>query len=184
MTLISGIANRAGARLGLRMATAAAAVTLLAACGDFLPGQWEYRCEPSMLVMESGGCHAALDREGTPLAFIPEGDGWLFAGAWTSDDYQLIQSTLDIPGLRRAVRAEDGYCAGPICWIEFTDAEVSKIARRGSFRVELTRVFHSEEGRMRRGTTGFHVPTRGLSDALERLRSEAAADANPAAATP
>jgi hypothetical protein len=54
-----------------------------------------------------------------------------------------------------------------------TDAEVSKIARRGSFRVELTRVFRSEEGRMRRGTTGFHVPTRGLPEALERLRHEA-----------
>jgi len=178
LTFISGIAGRAGGGLGLRIATAAAAVTLLAACGNFLPGQWEYRCDPSMLVMESARCHAALDREETPLAFIPEGDGWLFAGAWTSDDYQLIQSTLDIPGLRRAVRAEDGYCAGPICWIEFTDAEVSKIARRGSFRVELTRVFHSEEGRMRRGTTGFHVPTRGLSDALERMRSETPPDAS------
>jgi len=178
LTLLSGIASSAAARVGLRIATAAAAVALLAACGDFLPGQWEYRCAPSMLVMESDRCHAALDREETPLAFIPEGDGWLFAGAWTSDDYQLIQATLDIPGLRRAVRAEDGYCAGPICWIEFTDAEVSKIARRGSLRVELTRVFHSEEGRMRRGTTGFHVPTRGLSDVLERLRSEALPDAS------
>lgn len=178
MTLVAGIATHRCTPLGLRVATVTAAVTLLSACGDFLPGQWEYRCEPSMLVMESGLCHAALDREETPLAFVPEGEGWLFAGAWTGDDFQLIQSTLDIPGLRRSVRAEDGYCAGPICWIEFTDAEVSKIARRGSFRVELTRVFHSEEGRMRRGTTGFHVPVRGLPESLERLRSEALPEAN------
>lgn len=123
-----------------------------------------------MLVMESDRCHAALDREDTPLAFIPESDGWLFAGAWTSEDYLLIQATIDIPGLRRSVRAEDGYCAGPTCWIELTDAEVSRIARRGSFRVELTRVFYSEDGRMRRGTTGFHVPVRGLPEALESLR--------------
>lgn len=171
MNLISGTAISSRAGRVLLVATAGALVALLSACGDFLPGQWEYRCEPSMLVLERDRCYAALDREGTPLAFIPEGDGWLFAAAWTGDDYQLIQSTLDIPGLRRAVRAEDGYCAGPICWIEFTDAEVSKVARRGSFRVELTRVFYSEEGRMRRGTTGFHAPSRGLSEALERLRS-------------
>lgn len=158
------------------MAIATATVALLSACGDFLPGQWDYSCEPSLLVMEPDRCHAGLDREGTPLAFAPEGDGWLFAGAWTSDEFQLIQATLDIPRLRRSVRAEDGYCAGPICWIEFTDAEVKRIAQRGSFRVELTRVFHSEEGRMRRGTIGFHVPTRGLSDALERLRSETLPD--------
>jgi hypothetical protein len=156
----------------VRIVIAAAAVILLSACGDFIPGQWEYNCGRSMLVMEADRCHVALDRDETPLAFIPEGDGWLFAGAWAGENYQLIQATLDIPGLRRTVRAEGGYCAGPICWIEFTDAEVLKIARRGSFRVELTRVFRSDEGRMRRGTTGFHVPTRGLSDALERLRTE------------
>jgi hypothetical protein len=161
-----------GLRRGVRIVIAAAAVILLSACGDFIPGQWEHNCKRSMLVMDSDRCHVALDREGTPLAFIPEGDGWLFAAAWTSEDYPLIQATFDIPGLRRAVRAEGGYCAGPICWIEFTDAEVSKVARRGSFRVELTRVLHSEDGRMRRGTTGFHVPTRGLSDALQRLRTE------------
>jgi len=172
LTLLSGTAKRRGAGRVLLIASAAAVVTLISACGDFLPGQWEYRCEPSMLVLERDRCYAALDLEGTPLAFIPEGDGWLFAAAWTSDDYQLIQSTLDIPGLRRAVRAEEGYCAGPICWTEFTNAEVSRIAGRGAFRVELTRVFYSEEGRMRRGTTGFHVPSRGLPETLERLRGQ------------
>lgn len=157
---------------------AAATLTYLSGCGSFVPGQWEDRCEPSMLVFERDRCYAALDREGTPLAFIPEGDGWLFAAAWIGEDFQLIQSTVDIPGLRRTVRAENGFCAGPMCWIEFTDAELAKIARRGSFRVELSRVFYSEEGRMRRGTTGFHAPTRGLSDALDRLRTEAASPQN------
>ncbi len=156
----------------MRAGIAVAAIALLSACGQFLPGEWEYRCAPSPLVPESERCHAALDREGTPMAFIPEGDGWLFAAAWIGEDFQLIQSTLDTPTLRRSVRAEDGYCAGPICWIEFSDAQMSRIERRGSFRVELTRVFYSEEGRMRRGTTGFHVPARGLPEALERLRSE------------
>ncbi|MBS0003416.1 MAG: hypothetical protein KFF45_10115 [Thioalkalivibrio sp.] len=156
------------------MAIAMMGIALLSGCGRFLPGEWEYSCAPSLLVLETEHCHARLEREGTPLAFIPEGDDWLFAAAWTGEDFQLIQTTLDTPTLRQSVRAEDGYCAGPICWIEFTDAQVSRIARRGSFRVELTRVFYTEEGRMRRGTTGFHVPVRGLPEALEHLRSDAA----------
>ena len=125
-----------------------------------------------MLVPDADRCYASLARTGTPLAFVPEGNGWLFAGAWSGEAFQLIQATLDVPGLRRSVRAEDGYCSGPICWIEFTDREASRLSQRGSFRVELTRVVYSEEGRMRRGTTGFHVPTRGLESALERLRAQ------------
>ena len=144
---------------------------MLGACARFIAGEWEYTCEPSPLVPDSDRCHAALSLDETALAFIPEGDGWLFAGAWLGEDYRLIQATVDLPGLRRAVRLEDGYCSGPVCWIEFTDAEVARIVERAAFRVELTRVFHSEEtGRMRRGTTGFHVPSRGLGEAIERLR--------------
>ncbi len=145
---------------------------MLAACGRFIAGEWQYTCEPSPLVPDTDQCHAALDLDGTALAFIPEGDGWLFAGAWLGEDYRLIQATVDIPGLRKVVRLEDGYCSGPVCWIEFTDTEVARIAERGALRVELTRVFHSEEtGRMRRGTTGLHAPTRGLEQAIERLRT-------------
>jgi len=148
-------------------------VVLLAACTRFIAGDWAYTCEPSPLVPDSDRCHAALELDGTALAFIPEGDRWLFAGAWLGEDYRLIQATVDLPGLRRSVRLEDGYCSGPVCWIEFTDAEVARIVARGSFRVELTRVFHSEEtGRMRRGTTGFYAPSRSLEEAVERLRAE------------
>jgi len=154
-------------------------VVLLSACARFIAGEWQYTCEPSPLVPDSDRCHAAMDLNGTALAFIPEGDGWLFAGAWLGEDYRLIQATVDLPGLRRAVRMEDGYCSGPVCWIEFTDAELARIVARGAFRVELTRVFHSEEtGRMRRGTTGFHASSRGLGDVVERLRQDGDSAAN------
>ena len=149
------------------------AVALSTACSSFIAGQWEYRCDASPLVPDAERCHAALDLDGTALAVIPEADGWLFAGAWMGEDYRLIQATFDIPGLRRSVRLEDGYCSGPVCWIEFTDTEIERIVKRGSFRVELTRVMYEESGRMRRGTTGFHAPTRGMGDAIEQLRTDA-----------
>lgn len=149
------------------------AVVLGTACSTFIPGQWEHRCDGSPLVPDAGRCHATLDLGDTRLAIIPEGNGWLLAGAWLGEDYRLIQATFDIPGLRRAVRLEDGYCSGPVCWIEFTDAEIERVLQRGHFRVELTRVHYEESGRMRRGTTGFHAPTRGMEDAIEQLRTAA-----------
>jgi hypothetical protein len=161
------------------LALAVGLAFVLAACGRFIPGEWQYTCEPSLVVPETGRCHAALPLDGSSLAFIPEGDGWLFAGAWLGEDYRLIQATLDLPGLRRAVRLEDGYCSGPVCWIEFTDAEVERILQRSAFRVELTRVVHSDDtGRMRRGSTGFLAPTRGLDQAVTRLRTDPAAAAD------
>lgn len=148
-------------------------VAVSTACSNFIPGQWEHQCSASPLVPDADRCHAALDLDDTALAVIPEADGWLFAGAWLGEDYRLIQATFDIPGLRRSVRLEDGYCSGPVCWIEFTDTEIERIVKRGSFRVELTRVMYEESGRMRRGTTGFHAPTRGMRDAIEQLRTDA-----------
>ena len=111
----------------------------------------------------------SLALEDTELALMREADHWLLATAWMGPDFQMIQATIDIPGLRRTVRGEDGYCSGPVCWIELTEKEVGKLADRGYLRVELTRVFLRETGGMRRGTTGFHATTNGLEPALERL---------------
>jgi hypothetical protein len=145
------------------------ATLLLSGCSLGLPGQWEHSCEPSGLVPDTGRCHVSLVLEDTELAFMREADRWLLATAWVGPDFQMIQTTIDIPGLRRTVRGEDGYCSGPVCWIELTHEEVTKLADRRFFRVELTRVFLRETGGMRRGTTGFHATTKELAAALERL---------------
>jgi hypothetical protein len=145
------------------------ALLVLSGCAPRLPGQWAFSCEPSGLVPDGDRCHAALILEDTELAFMREADDWLLGAAWTGPDFQMIQATIDIPGLRKTVRGEDGYCSGPVCWIELTQDEVSRLADRRSFRVELTRVFLRETGGMRRGTTGFHATTVGLAPALERL---------------
>ncbi len=145
------------------------ALLILSGCSPGLPGQWQYSCEPSGLVPDGDRCHVSLTLKDTELAFMREADGWLLGTAWMGPDFQMIQSTIDIPGLRKAVRGEDGYCSGPVCWIELTQEEVTKLAARRYFRVELTRVFLRETGGMRRGTTGFHATTVGLAPALERL---------------
>jgi hypothetical protein len=145
------------------------ATLLLSGCSLGLPGQWEYSCDRSGLVPDTDRCHVSLALEDTELAFMREADRWLLATAWMGPDFQMIQATIDIPGLRRTVRGEDGYCSGPVCWIELTQEQVTKLADRRFFRVELTRVFLRETGGMRRGTTGFHATTNGLAAALERL---------------
>lgn len=160
---------RAGAARYTAVFLLLSALLILSGCSPGLPGQWQYSCEPSGLVPDGDRCHVSLAVEDTELAFMREGDGWLLGTAWVGPDFQMIQSTIDIPGLRKTVRGEDGYCSGPVCWIELTLEEVTKLADRRYFRVELTRVFLRETGGMRRGTTGFHATTVGLTSELERL---------------
>jgi len=154
----------------LRLTLVLVGATLLTACSDHVEGLWTYSCERSALVPDGDRCHARLELEHNTLAVIPEADGWLLAASWIGEDYHLIQANFDIPGLRKTVRQEDGYCAGPTCWIEFSDAEISRISQRGVWRIEVTRVFESETGGMRRGTRGLHTTSRGLSDVLSTLR--------------
>jgi hypothetical protein len=144
-------------------------VLMLTGCSPRLPGHWEHSCEPSTLVPDRDRCHASLKLEDTALAFVREADGWLLAAAWESPDFRMLQATIDIPGLRKSVRAENGFCSADVCWIELTRDEAAKLSTRRHFRVELTRVFLREAGGMRRGTTGFSATTAGLAQALERI---------------
>lgn len=140
----------------------------LSGCGQGLEGEWEVVCEPSFLAPESStGCYARLNSGTLALALLPEDNHWLLASAWMEEDFLLVQSSFDATFLRRTVRAENGFCLGRTCWMEFSTEEVQRWAQRSNVRIELTRVFWNEEGRMRRGTKAFSAPTRGLPDILQ-----------------
>ena len=142
---------------------------LLAGCGKHLPGTWELRCDASLLVPDGDRCRASLRLEQSHLALFPEGEGWLLAAAWTGPEIQLIQATVDTPVFRQSVRLEDGFCAGPICWLELDAGVLDRMAARHAWRVELSRIFPSETGGTRRGTMAFHATTRGLTTILPEL---------------
>lgn len=152
---------------------------LLAGClatenpADTATDTWSVRCTPSILVPEHHGCHAWIALEDRALAVFPEGAQWLIATGWIGVNHQLLQATLDVSGfpagLRKSVRAEHGYCAGSVCWIEVSTEELLKLTQKRLIRVELTRVFVNEEGQYRRGTRGFHAPTQGLTAALQQI---------------
>jgi len=150
-------------------ATTIPLLILLSGCGQGLEGEWREDCQPSLLVPERlEYCHARLDAGDLALALIPEKDLWILATGWMQEDYQLVQSSFDAARLRRTVRAEAGWCSGSICWMEFTDQELRKWMKRPSLRIELTRVFLNEEGRMRRGTKAFNAPTTNLEEWVRR----------------
>lgn len=143
---------------------------LSSGCTGYIPGEWESRCTDTLLVPEGDQCYGYLDLDHSRFALFREEEHWLLATAWIGPEYQLIQSTIDVSRLRRSVRLEDGYCAGPICWIPLTDAELDYITQRHSFRTELTRIFPNEAGTgTRRGTTAFHAPTEKMAHAIESL---------------
>lgn len=143
--------------------------TLLSGCGQGLDGEWQESCQGSLLAPEQPEfCHARLDAGDLALALIPEGHGWILATGWMQEDYQLVQSSFDAARIRRTVRVETGWCQGSICWMEFTDQELGRWMKRPYIRLELTRVFFNEEGRMRRGTKAFTAPTTHLEEWVRR----------------
>lgn len=156
-------------RMFALFATTIPLVALLSGCGQGLDGEWRESCQPSLLAPEQPKfCHAHLDAGTLALALIPEGDGWILATGWMQEDYQLVQSSFDAARIRRTVRVETGWCSGPVCWMEFTDQELERWMKRPYFRIELTRVFFNEEGRMRRGTRAFTAPTTNLEAWVRR----------------